>query len=107
MTGGFGNTEINNLDLFFIGDQDVLGADIPVNDIQRAPLGIGLEVRVVQAIADLLNDVAGCIQGHLDVGLIKLAQNLEEVFSLHKLHGDVVVIFYHPHIKDLGNVAMG
>ena len=43
-----GDAEVDDLDLAFVADQDVLGADIPMDDLQVVPLGVLLAVGVVQ-----------------------------------------------------------
>ena len=73
---GFGETEIGNVDLIVLVDQDVLRFQVTMNDI--------LLVRGGQRIGKLHCEIQHAFQGKLRV----VFDDLVEVLAVHKRHGD-------------------
>jgi hypothetical protein len=104
--GGFCDAEVADLHVPGVGDQHVGGADVAVDQAQRAAIGVGGFVGVVEAFERLGQDEQGELEGELELLLGAAGQHVQEVFPLHKLHADEVLAFDLAQVVDLHDVAV-
>ncbi len=101
-----GDAEVDQLALALVPDQHVLGRDVAVDEVQLAPLGVALVVRVVQPLADLHDDVAG----HRDRQRLRLVahaiEDRAQVAPVHVLERDEEAFVDLTEVEDLGDVRV-
>ena len=85
--GGFGDPKVDDLHLAFVGNDDILGRDIAVNDVEFTHGDIFVAVSVVESFADFGDDVndKGDGEGRFDVaGAIDQAADIAAVDVFHR-----------------------
>ena len=75
--------------------------------LQLAPLGVALVVRVVQALADLHDDVAGHARSAATSPLLRMRSKIDaQVAAVHVLEGDEEAVLDLTEVEDLGDVRV-
>ncbi len=98
--------EVDQLHLAVEREEDVLGRDVAVDDVQVLPARVLLPVRVVEPLADLRRHVRRLGDRHR---LLRLALPLDDraqVPARHVLHRDVVRALVLPELVDVHHVRV-
>src|SRR5688500_6106257 len=62
--GSFGNTKVNDLQFAFIGDQNVLRRNIPMNNVEFPSPRVLLSMGMIETLTDLRSNVDRLSRGH-------------------------------------------
>jgi hypothetical protein len=99
------DTEVGELHRAVVGNDDVVRADVAVDEAQRPSVGAGRVVRVVERLADLTTHVDGHRDRHLLALEARGVNDVGEILAVGELHHDeVVALFAHPEVEDLDDV---
>ena len=101
---GLRDAKIDEFDLAFIGQKNILWTDIPVNQVEWAPVIIQFVVSVVEAGGHLLTDESNHVERERNMAFGAVHHHLIDIFSVDELHGDEIHIFDAAKIENLGNV---
>ncbi len=101
-----GDAEVDQLHFAFEADEDVLRADVAMDDPERPARGVALAVRVVERLAHLRDDQAGLRNRHRLLALAKALEQLAHVAAGDVLHGDVEVLVVLAELEDLHDVRV-
>lgn len=83
---GLRDAEVGELHVALVGHQDVLRADVPVDDVQVAAVAVVLLVGVGEAPGDARDDEGGEVDGDLLAQLAVLVDEDLEVHAADKFH---------------------
>lgn len=90
-----------------VGDEDVGGADIAVNDAEGFAGGdIGSFMGELKAFKHLHDDEESDIDGDANVEVDATAEDIEEVFAFDVLHDYVVSAIVLAEVEDLNDIGM-
>ena len=103
---GLGDAEVDELHRALVGHEDVLGADIPVHDVERLAGAVLLVVGVVQGVADPEHDVKRHAHGDDPLLLAEPAVEEAQVLALNVLHGDEVLVVALAELEDLPDIGV-
>jgi len=84
-----GDAEVGQLDLAVVGDDDVPGADVAVDDLLRLPVRRPKLVRELEAGADIGDDLCGQAPGTSSIERTEALQHPKDVAARNILHRDV------------------
>jgi hypothetical protein len=101
-----GDAEVDQLHLALEGDEDVLRADVAVDQVEVAAALVALVVRVVQALADLHDHEAGLGHRHRLVDRAAPVEDVPEIATVDVLQRDVVRAVDDTEVEDLGDVRV-
>ncbi len=101
-----GDTEVDQLHLPLVGDEDIRWTDIAVDQPQRATVPVLLVVGVLEALADLHNDVAGLGQGHWPLRIAPMIEHAAQVSTRHVFEHDVKAVALGSELIDRGDVRV-
>ena len=90
LPGRLRDAEVAQFDVALVGDQDVGGRHVAVDDVQLAPLPLAPAVRVIERRGDLRGDEDGERRRQRQAGLASRVQDRAQVASLDVLHRDEV-----------------
>ena len=107
MHGRLGNPEVSYLHLALVGDEDVLGAYVAVDDVEGFVVLIGLSVGVIQSLTDLGGDVYRDVRGEGFLAFPAPVHDVPEVYAMYELHRDIVVIPDLAQVVGLNDVGVG
>jgi len=106
LAGRLGDAEVDQLHLALERDEDVLRADVAVDEVELAAGLVALVVRVVEALADLHDDEAGLRHRHrLALGAAAI-EDRAQVAAVDVLERDVVAAIDDAEVEDLGDVRV-
>ncbi len=77
-----------------------------MDDVQVAPAGVALAVRVVEPVADARHDEGGEVQRHALAAALEPLEDRAQVLARHVLHRDVVGIVDLSQVEGLGEVGV-
>ena len=100
------DAEVEHLRDTRIGDEDVAGRDVAVNDADRFAAAVTQLVRVVKGVGDLLHHARHEPELELPHLLALLAQERQERHSLQVLHDDVQLAIGLAELVDLADVRV-
>jgi hypothetical protein len=104
---GAGDAEVDELHVAGVGDHHVLRGHVAVDDAQRLAAVVPLLVGVVEALADLGDDVDRVLDGDRAMtACIDLLEEAVERPPVHELHDDVVGVVLQAELVDLGDVGV-
>ncbi len=83
--------EVGELDLAHEGDEDVVRADVAMNDVEVRPGGLGLGVCVVERLAGLPHHEDGDVGRHLSARELCGANDVRQILTVDVLHDDEVL----------------
>ncbi|MEJ2190465.1 MAG: hypothetical protein P8Y93_13880 [Acidobacteriota bacterium] len=101
-----GDTEVGELDLAAVGNNDVARADVAVDDLLRLAVGRAELVGELEAGAHLRDDLGRQPPGAASLERDQALQHPEEIPSGHVLHGDVGRAVGLTQIVDLDDVGV-
>lgn len=107
--GGFGDTEVDDLDDAVEGDQEVVGADVAVDDAEGAAHFVGGAVGVVESCGGLGDDASEEVKGRILLEFfdaVDLFSDAFEVEATDVFHGDVVDVADLADFEDLNDVGV-
>jgi len=100
------DAEVDELDLTLVRDDDVLRADVAVDQVERLARAIALVVGVVERLADLEDDVAGLGRAEPAVVVLQVVEDGAQVAPRHVLLDDEVAALDLTEVEDLGDVRV-
>ena len=103
---GFRDAEVDELRLPLERNEDVLRADVAMDEADLAALLIALVVRVVEALAQLHRDEARLRDGHRLVDLTAAVEHRAQIAAVDVLERDVVSAVDDAEIEDLRDVRV-
>ena len=98
------DAEVDDLHLAGMREQDVLWADVAMDDGEGRAVDVALAVGVIEPCAQLLDDVGRDVDGHVDALLAEAAHDPKEIRAVDILHRNEVALIVLTEIKDLGDV---
>jgi hypothetical protein len=101
-----GDAEVDDLDLAFVRDEDVLRRAVAVDDLEGAAQRVALLVRVVETLEDLGDDEARHRHRDLLLQLARAVLELEQILAPDVLHRDEVSALGAAELEDLADVRM-
>jgi hypothetical protein len=101
-----GDAEVDDLDRAVPRHQHVLRGDVAVDDRQRLAELVGLLVRVVEALAELLDDVGGEPVRDAAPLLGAVLQEAQQIHPLDVLHRQEVGVADRAEVEDLDDVGV-
>ena len=104
--GGFGDAEIDDLDLAVIGQKDILGAHITVNDVEQMPLQILHVMGIIQPRTDADRNMQRIFQAQGHASLFGNLEDRFEILAEKVFHGDEIALIQSPEIIYLNDVGM-
>lgn len=105
--GGFGDAEIDQLDRAVVGDEDVGGRDIAVNDVERRAIGAAAFVRVVEPCRGGGDDGQAEVERHPQAAVVDRLEDGADGLAVDVLHGEEVgAVGGAPDVIDLGDVLV-
>ena len=84
-----GHTEVAQLHLAVVGEEDVRGGDVTVDDGERLPAAIADAVDVVERLEQLQRDVDTEVERHPQPARRQRVEQAVERGALDELHGDI------------------
>ena len=102
----FGDTKVDDLDLAFVADDDVLRRDVAMNDIQRLAGRVFFTMGIVEPFAHLARQKRRHIDRHKLAQPTEAILDLEHIFAPDVLHRDEVAVVDATELKDLANVGV-
>ena len=106
LAGRLRDPEIDDLHIPLVGEEDVLGRDVPMDDVQGLPLEVLQLVRVVEPGAHLGDQVQGVFEADRGPLLLRLRVDRAQVLPVEKFHRDEVRILHRAEIVDLDDVLV-
>ena len=103
---GARDPEVDDLHAAVKRQQDILRRDISMHDAKRLTELVGLAMRVVEALGELLNDVSRDPVGQAEADLRCLLQHAQEVDSLDVLHREEVGVADGTEVEHLDDVRV-
>ncbi len=103
---GFGDPEVNDLDDALEGEDDVLGGDISVDQVEVMAVGITEAVGIFETFADLRSDLGDVFGGEPESVFATDLDHRTEVEAVDVLHGDEVVVVVLSEFKDLYDIGV-
>lgn len=104
--GGFGDPKVDDLHLAFVGEDDILGGDIAVNDIEIALGEIFASVGVVESFADFGDDVGDEGDGEAFFDVSGAIDQAAYIASVDVFHGDKEGFADATEFVNLGDVGV-
>ena len=101
-----GDAEVGDLHEALVGEEDVGGGDVAMDDGERLTDGAGGVVGKVEAAEDLNGDVDGDGDRDAELGAGAGCEEVEEVFAGDILHGDEVLPLDLSEVVDLDHVGV-
>jgi hypothetical protein len=101
-----GDAEVRQLHVAFKGDEDVLHADVAVDDAQRVPVRIRLGMGIGQATRNAAGDEHREVARQMPVLGGELLEELFEVHAADEFHGDEVLALRFPELVGLDDVRV-
>ncbi len=103
---GFGDTKVDDLDDALKGEDDVLGGNIAVDQVEVVPIGIAEAMGIFETFADLRSDPCDVFGGKPQSIFGADLDHGTEVESVDVLHRDEVVFFVLSEFKDLYDIGV-
>ena len=103
---GLRDAEVRELHVALVGQHDVLGADVAVDDIEMPAVAITLGVGVGEAACDARDDEGREIDRNLAAELPVLLQEVLEIHTPHKFHHHEILSAGLPKVVGLDDVGM-
>ncbi len=104
---GFGDAKVDDFDIAIVGDKDVLGRDVAVDDMEGLVAVVAFAVGVIETFAGFGHDIGSHLRG--DDGAFLASGAIEdgaEIAALDVFHGDKVGVIDFAEFKDLSDVGM-
>jgi len=106
LAGRLGDPEIDDLHIPLVGEEDVLGRDVPMDDVQGFSLEVLQLVRVIEPGAHLGDQVQGVFEADRGSLLLRFRVDRPQILPEEKLHRDEVRIFHRAEVVDLDDVLV-
>ena len=101
-----GDAEVHQLHLSLERDEDVLGADVAVDQVHLPAGVVPLVMGVVQPLADLHDDEGGLGDGHDLAHGSTAVEDGPQVLAVDVFQGDEVGAVHFAQVEDLGDVGV-
>lgn len=106
LTGSLCNAEIDDLYVSFVCDEDVLRANVSMDDVERLSLIIFQVVSIVKTRTDSRNDIEGKFVTEWHPFFLRLTEDVTEVFSEEILHSNKIGVLHGSEVVDLNDVLV-
>ena len=106
-TFGLSNTKIDDFDLTFEAQHNILWTDITVSDVQGPPGGtVQTAMSMIESCGDFLDDVGNLLDGEGALGLFHLIEDLTNIAPLNVIHDQKKLVSFDAEFIDGDDIAM-
>ena len=102
----FGDTKIREFHFAFATKEDIIGAEIAVNEMEGLTIAIGGNMGVVKTFEDINNDGDTDGKGQRDMGDNAAMEQIGKAEAIDVLHDDIVGVFCLAEVIDANDIGV-